>query len=91
MTTTSSITLPLVGVEYVRYEVTWQTADVGGCSGGSHANRTIITDGSTSLDIMRLEEDSCYSITVKNNLTMSNNTKVSIVVVTSEAGEREHL
>ena len=93
MTTASSITIPLIsgGSENVSYEVTWQTVDVGGCSGVSQSNRTIITDGSTRLDIMRLEEDSCYSITVKNNLTMSNNTKVSIVVVTSEAGEREHL
>ena len=92
MTTASSITIPLIysGSEDVSYEVTWQTVDVGGCSGVSHANRAIITDGSTSLDIMRLEEDSCYSITVKN-VTMSNNTKVNITVVTSEAGEREHL
>ena len=50
MTTASSITIPLTGAgsEYVSYEVMWQTFDVGGCSGGSHANRTIITDGSTS-------------------------------------------
>ena len=50
MTTASSITIPLIygGSEDVSYEVMWQTVDVGGCSGVSHANRTIITDGSTS-------------------------------------------
>ena len=85
MTNTTSITLPLVGAysEDVNYEVTWQTYDIGGCSVVSHANRTSITNGSTTY-IMRLEEDSCYSITVK----YSNNTKVSMAVVTSEAGER---
>ena len=89
MTNTTSITLPLVGAysEDVSYEVTWQAYDIGGCSVVSHANKTTITDGSTTYNITRLEEDSCYSITVKT-LTLSNNTKVSMAVVTSEAGER---
>ena len=88
MTTTSSITLPLVGAgsEDVSYEVTWQTDVVGGCSGVSHANRTSITDGSSEVDIIGLEEDSCYSITMEK-LTMSNSTKVNIALLTSEAGE----
>ena len=42
----------------------WETDDIGGCSGGSDMNSTIITDGSTSYNIMGLEEDSSYTITV---------------------------
>ena len=63
------------------------TDDIGGCSGGSNMNSTAITDGSTSYDIMGLEEDSSYTIT----LTASNSagsSEVTVTVMTSEAGDR---
>ena len=65
-TTVTSISLSWTsaGSEDVSYEVMWETDDVGGCSGGSDMNRTIITDGSTKYDIMGLEENSIYRIIV---------------------------
>ena len=71
------------------YEVMWETDDVGGCSGGSDMDSTIVTDGSTRYDITELEEDSTYSITV----TASNSAGISAVsntvtAMTMEAGER---
>ena len=61
-----SISLPVSAddSEDVRFEVMWQTDNIGGCSGVSHANSTSVTNGSASYVILRLEEDSCYSITV---------------------------
>ena len=47
------------------YEVMWATTNIGGCSGDSDTGSTTINSGSiTSYEIMGLEEDSRYSITV---------------------------
>ena len=71
------------------YEVMWETDDIGGCSGGSDMNSTIITDGSTSYDIMGLEEDSSYTITVTaSNSAGSSAVSNLITAMTLEAGER---
>ena len=71
----------------VDYEVMWETDDIGGCSGGSDMNSTTITGGSTSYDIMGLEEGSSYTITVtaSNSAGSSEN---STTAMTLEAGER---
>ena len=72
--------------EDVSYEVMWETDDIGGCSGVRDMNSTTVTDGSTSYDIMGLEEDSSYSIT----LTVSSpetRDSVNITVKTLEAGK----
>ena len=87
--TTITISWSSAGSESVSYVVMWETDDVGGCSGGSDMDSTTITDGSTSYDITRLEEDSTYSITV----TASNSAGSSAVsntdtAMTMEAGER---
>ena len=67
----------------------WETDDIGGCSGGSDMNSTIITDGSTSYDIMGLEEDSSYTITVTaSNSAGSSAVSNLITAMTLEAGER---
>ena len=69
------------------YEVMWETDDIGGCSSGSDMDSTTIADGSTSYDIMGLEEDSRYTITV----TASNSAGSSadtVTAMTLEAGER---
>ena len=65
----------------------WETDDKGGCSGGSVMDSTNITGGSTSYDIMGLEEDSSYTITVtaSNSAGSSNDT---VTAMTLEAGER---
>ena len=65
-TTVTSISLSWTsaGSEDVSYEVIWETDDVGGCSGGSDMNSTIITDGSSKYDIMGLEENSIYRVIV---------------------------
>ena len=98
MATTTSITLPVSAddSEDVRFEVIRQSDDIGGCSGYSHANTTNVTGASDSYDITRLEEDSCYKITVikfrfdkRFNNTVSS--QVSMFAVTPEAGERESL
>ena len=72
--------------EAVSYEVMWETDDIGGCSGVMDMNSTTVTDGSTSYDIMGLEEDSSYSIT----LTVSSpetRDSVNVTVKTLEAGK----
>ena len=72
--------------EDVSYEVMWETDDIGGCSGVRDMNSTTVTDGSTSYDIMGLEEDSSYSIT----LTVSSpetRDSVNVTVKTLEAGK----
>ena len=67
----------------------WETADIGGCSGGSDMNSTTITDGSTSYDIMGLEEDSSYTITVTaSNSAGSSAVSNTVTAMTLEAGER---
>ena len=68
------------------YEVMWET---GGCPGGSDMNSTTITDGSTSYDIMGLEEDSSYTINVTaSNSAGSSAVSNTLTAMTLEAGER---
>ena len=67
----------------------WETDDIGGCSGGSDMNSTIITDGSTSYDIVGLEEDSRYTITVTaSNSAGSSAVSNTVTAMTLETGER---
>ena len=87
--TATSITVSLnVGTASVvnSYEVMWETDDVGGCSGGSDMDSTTITD-SISYEIMGLEEDSTYSITVIAS-NSAGNSETSVIAITMEAGER---
>ena len=71
------------------YEVMWQTNNIGGCSGGSDMDSTTITDDSTSYEIMGLEEDSTYSITVTaSNSAGSSGLGSPVTEMTMEAGER---
>ena len=69
------------------YEVMWETDDIGGCSGGSDMDSTTITDGSTSYDIMGLEEDSSYTITVTAS-NSAGSSEDTVTAMTQEAGER---
>ena len=73
------------GTEEDIYEVMWKRNISVDCSDEDYGH-TNITDGSTSYDIMGLEEDSSYTITV----TASNSAGSSAVVtaMTLEAGER---
>ena len=67
----------------------WETDDIGDCSGGSDMNSTTITDGSTSYDIMGLEEDNSYTITVTaSNSAGSSEDSNTVTAMTLEAGER---
>ena len=67
----------------------WETDDIGGCSGGSDMNSTTITDGSTSYDIIGLEEDSSYTITVTaSNSAGSSVVSNTVTTMTLEAGEK---
>ena len=92
--TSTAISIPITisiasGSEAVSYEVMWRTDDIGGCSGGSDMDSTTITDGSTSYDIMGLEEDSSYTITVTaSNSAGSSAVSNTVTAMTLEAGER---
>ena len=67
----------------------WETDDIGGCSGGSDMDSTTITDGSTSYDIMGLEEDSSYTITMNASNSAGSSAVINTVTaMTLEAGER---
>ena len=85
--TSISLSWTSAGSEAVSYEVMWETDDIGGCSSGSDMNSTTITNDSTSYDIMGLEEDSSYTITVtaSNSAGSSGDT---VTAMTLEAGER---
>ena len=66
--------------------------DIGGCSGGSDMDNTTTTDGSTSYDIMGLEEDSNYTIVVRaSNLAGSSEVSNTVTAMTLEAGMRMSL
>ena len=87
-TTTITISWTSAGSEGVSYEVMWQTDNVGGCSGGSDTGNANIIDDSTSYDIIGLEEDSTYSITViASNIVNSVNSEAinGITLETSES------
>ena len=83
----TSISLSWTGadLEDVSYVVTWQTDDIGGCSGGSYMNSTTINYCST-FDIMGLEEDSLYTITVTASSTTGSIATCNITAMTPEAG-----
>ena len=91
--TTTSITISLnvvTGSVVTSYKVMWQTNDVGGCSGDSDMDSTIINSGPiTSYDITGLEEDSTYAITVTaSNSAGSSAVSNTVTAMTMEAGER---
>ena len=87
--TSISLSWTSAGSEAVSYEVMWETGNIGGCSGGSDMNSTTITDGSTSYDILGLEEDSSYTITVTaSNSAGSSEDSNTVTAMTLEAGER---
>ena len=90
-TTATSISLSWsltsAGLVVDSYEVMWETDDIGGCSGGSDMDSTTITGGSTSYDIMGLEEDSSYTITVTAS-NSAGSSEDTVTVMTLEAGER---
>ena len=87
--TSISLSWTSAGSEGVSYVVTWQTDDVGGCSGGNDTGSTTITDGSTSYDITELEEDSSYMIIVTaSNSAGSSVDSNTLTAMTMEAGER---
>ena len=66
----------------------WQTNNIGGCSGGSDLDSTTITDDSTSYDIMGLEEDSSYTITVTaSNSAGGSSVSNTLTKMTLQAGE----
>ena len=62
--------------------MTWQTDDIGGCSGGSHTDSTTINDCS-NVDIMGLEEDSLYTIT---GTAFNSIATINVTAMTPEAG-----
>ena len=85
--TSISLSWTSAGSEDVSYEVMWETDDIGGCSGGSDMDSNTITDGSTSYDIMGLEEDSSYTITVTAS-NSAGSSEDTVTAMTLEAGER---
>ena len=90
--TSISLSWSSAGSEDISYEVMWQTDDIGGCSGGSDMNRVTIANGSTNYDIMGLEEDSSYTITVTaSNSAGSSALSNTIAIMTLQAGESSRL
>ena len=66
------------------YNVVWQRDTSVGCSGGGNVGNTTITDG---YDIMGLEEDSSYTITVTAS-NSAGSSEATVTAMTLEAGER---
>ena len=64
----------------------WQRDTSVGCR-DEDENSTTITEGSTSYEIMGLEEDSSYSLTVTAT-NAAGSSAVSETAMTEEAGER---
>ena len=66
----------------------WQRDTSGECPDEDEGSISL-TDGSTSYDIMGLEEDSSYSITVTaSNAAGSSAVSNTVTAMTLEAGER---
>ena len=85
--TSISISWTSAGSE-VSYEVMWQRDTSGECFDEDEGSVTI-TDDSTTYDIMGLEEDSSYNITVTaSNAAGSSEVSNTITAITIEAGER---
>ena len=64
----------------------WQRDTSVGCS-DEDEDSTTISGGSTSYEIMGLEEDSSYSLTV-TAANAAGRSAVSVTAMTEEAGER---
>ena len=96
MGTATAISIPVTltttsGSVVASYEVIWNTDAIGGCSGDVYndVDSTTITDGSTSYDIMGLEEDSRYTITVTaSNSAGRSEVSNAVTTMTLEAGAR---
>ena len=86
--TSISLSWTSAGTENVSYVVTWQTDNVGGCSGGNDTGSMNINDGSTSYNITELEEDSSYKIIVTASNSAGSVDSNTVNAVTMEAGER---
>ena len=88
-TTATSISLSWTsaGSEVDSYGVMWQR-NTSGEYPNEHEDNISLTDGSTSYDIMGLEEDSSYSITVTaSNAAGSSAVNNTVTAITLEAGE----
>ena len=88
-TTATSISLSWTsaGSEVDSYEVMWQRDTSGECP-DEDEDSISLTDGSTSYDIMGLEEDSSYSITVTaSNAAGSSAVSNTVTAMTLEASE----
>ena len=90
-TTATSISLSWSvpsGSVVTSYEVMWQRDTSGECPNEDEGRGTTITDGSTSHEIMGLEEDSSYSLTVTAaNAAGSSAVSETVTAMTEEAGE----
>ena len=85
--TSISLSWTSAGSEVDRYEVMWQRDTSGECPDEDDDN-IVLTDGSTIYDIMGLEEDSSYSITVTaRNVAGSSAVSNAVTAMTQEAGE----
>ena len=89
-TTATSISLSWTsaGSEVDSYEVMWQRDTSGECP-DEDEDSVSLTGGSTSYDIMGLEEDSSYSITVKASNAAGIAVSNTVTAMTLEAGEIE--
>ena len=87
-TTATTISLSWTGAGSVvdSYEVMWERDTSGECSDEDEGSTTI-SDGSTSHTIMRLEEDSTYTITVTVRNAIGNAVSDPVSGVTEEASE----
>ena len=87
-TTATSISLSWTsaGSEVDSYEVMWQRDTSGECP-DEDEDSISLTDGSTSYDIMGLEEDSSYSITVTARNAAGSAVSNTVTAMTREAGE----
>ena len=64
----------------------WQRDTSGECP-DEDGDSISLTDGSTSYDIMGLEEDSSYSITVTASNAAGSTVSNTVIAMTLEAGE----
>ena len=83
--TSISLSWTSAGSDVSNYEVMWQRDTSGECP-DEDEDSISLTDGSTNYDILGLEEDTTYSITV----TAAGSSAVSdtVTAMTLEAGER---
>ena len=87
-TTATSISLSWTsaGSEVDSYEVMWQRDTSGECP-DEDEDSISLTDGSTSYDIMGLEEDSSYGFTVTASNAAGSAVSNTVTAMTMEAGE----